>query len=285
MLKSLLCAAVLLSPVAALAQAAHPAEQIAVAERAFAADGLAMGVKGSFLKWSAPDAIFLLAAPTPVRPRLAARPDPKPGEEPPLVWWPTWTAIAKSGDLGVSTGPVLSDGKRDSHYFTVWKKQADGSWKWIYDGGVGVDGSAEPDARAPTAHLPVAVVGSDSPEEAMTQVRAVEGAFTVIAAQNQKAAHLAVLADDARLYVAPRAPAKGVADFPAALDALPATIKLSAPSNVISSAAGDLVFDYGKADFGRPGWYVHIWQKRPDGDAAGWKLVFSQLLPSPTPAN
>ncbi|MDB5469952.1 MAG: hypothetical protein JWR84_1512, partial [Caulobacter sp.] len=141
MLKPALLALALLTPLAALAQAPHPADQVAAAERAFAADGLAMGVKPSFLKWSTPDAILLLAEPVNVHAFFAGRPDPQPGA-PPLVWWPTWVGIAKSGDLGISTGPVEVGGQRGSHYFTVWKKQAPdakggGGWKWIYDGGVG----------------------------------------------------------------------------------------------------------------------------------------------------
>ena len=60
MLKSAALAFLLLAPACAAAQTPHPAEQIAVAERAFAADGLALGVKPSFLKWSSPDAILLL---------------------------------------------------------------------------------------------------------------------------------------------------------------------------------------------------------------------------------
>lgn len=284
MLKSAFLALLLLAPACVAAQTPHPAEQIAVAERAFAADGLALGVKPSFLKWSSPEAILLLAEPTNVHRFFAGRPDPQPGA-PALIWWPTWTGVARSGDLGISTGPVETGGRRASHYFTVWKKQAPnaeggGGWKWIYDGGVGASGEGEPVRPIPATHLPVASLGSASPAAALAEVRDAEAAFSQAAASDQAAAHLAVLADDGRLYVEPLPPAKGKVDFPKTLEAYPKTLTLGAPLGGESSAAGDLVFVYGKAGWGDvAGHYVHIWQKRPEG----WKLVFSQLLPAPPP--
>ncbi|MFQ5789451.1 MAG: YybH family protein [Acidobacteriota bacterium] len=63
-----------------------------------------------------------------------------PGFE--LVWSPSAAEVASSGDLGYTVGtyqmkmegpdgPVTIDG----HYVTIWKKQADGSWKVAVDTG------------------------------------------------------------------------------------------------------------------------------------------------------
>jgi ketosteroid isomerase-like protein len=58
-----------------------------------------------------------------------------------LVWQQVKVGIARSGDLGYTSGtyiwsfrdtsgkPVSDKGK----YLTVWKKQADGSWKVLFD--------------------------------------------------------------------------------------------------------------------------------------------------------
>ena len=74
-----------------------------------------------------------LLAPEPVLAHAVfAAPRPK---GPPLVWWPLWAGISRSGDLGFTTGPYTSDGKPGGYYFTVWATQPDGSWKWLYDGG------------------------------------------------------------------------------------------------------------------------------------------------------
>ena len=81
---------------------------VVAAERAFAADGLAMGIKASFLKHSAPDAIVFAPGPVKAHDLYAKRPDQK---GPPLVWWPLWAGIARSGDLGFTTGPATYDGR------------------------------------------------------------------------------------------------------------------------------------------------------------------------------
>lgn len=60
-----------------------------------------------------------------------------------LTWTPIGGDIAKSGDVGYTYGRYLvksmsPDGKirvSNGKYITVWKRQADGSWKAVFDGG------------------------------------------------------------------------------------------------------------------------------------------------------
>jgi ketosteroid isomerase-like protein len=60
-----------------------------------------------------------------------------------LVWKPFKADIASSGDLGYTLGTYESHGKdkdgkavmRYGKYCSVWKKQEDGSWKWVVDVG------------------------------------------------------------------------------------------------------------------------------------------------------
>lgn len=57
-----------------------------------------------------------------------------------LTWEPIFTDVAESGDLGYSWGNwkfVLPDTVYYGNYFTVWKKQPDGTWKMTLDGGNG----------------------------------------------------------------------------------------------------------------------------------------------------
>jgi ketosteroid isomerase-like protein len=284
MIRTLSLLAVMSVAAPVVAQTADPAPVIA-AERAFAADGLATGVDASFLKWSAPEAVMIAGG----GPKIAheildphAVFDPA---APSLVWWPNWAGIAMSGDLGFTTGGVEVGGRRTGHYFTIWKRQPDGDWKWVYDGGTGATAANVPGAGSEPMRLAVSTTGSASPEAAMTEVRAAEATLAAAAATDQKAAHLAVLADDGRLYVAPLPPAIGARAYAAALDAWPATFRFEAPTGGGASQAGDLVWDYGAAGWSRDGaartrWYVHLWQKRPEG----WRLAFAQLLPNPPPA-
>ena len=265
--------------------AAQPADaaQVVAAERAFAADGLTMGVDGSFLKWSTDDAIMIAGG----APRLAheildphAVFDPA---APPLVWWPNWAGIAKSGDLGFTTGGVEVGGRRAGHYFTIWQHQADGGWKWVYDGGTGATSASVPGPTSEPILLPTAIFGSPSPDAALSEVRTVEAVLAAGALRDQKQAHMALLAPDGRIYVAPLPPAIGAEAFPAALDAWPHRLDLSAPFGGGSSTAGDMVWTYGRALWTRDGTpgaghYVHLWQKR----LAGWVLVFAQIIADPT---
>jgi ketosteroid isomerase-like protein len=53
-----------------------------------------------------------------------------------LAWWPVGAAIAESGDLGCTVGEAAIESlKQYSKYLTIWKRQRDGGWKFVADGG------------------------------------------------------------------------------------------------------------------------------------------------------
>lgn len=120
---------------------------------------------------------------------------------------------------------------------------------------------------------------------AMDAVREQEAALAAAAATDQKAAHLAMMADNGRLYVAPRPPAIGRDAFADALDGWPATFRFGPAEGGGASAYGDLVWTYGPAAWttseghDRAGHYVRVWQRQE----AGWKIVLAQLIPAPPP--
>lgn len=269
-----------LIPAPALAQDAAP---VVAAERAFAADGLRLGVDKSFHKWSTPDAILIGGGQVlNAHEAFPGTSDPDPAA-PPLVWWPNWAGIARSGDMGFTTGGVERGGARRGHYFTIWTRQADGSWKWVYDGGSGASSADVPPASAEPVILPTSSTGSGSAEAAMAEVRAAEAALAAAAAADQRAAHLEVLADDGRLYVAPRPPAIGRAAYAEALTGWPSVFDFGPTMGGGASAAGDMAWTWGEARWqgaggsARNGHYVRLWQKRPEG----WKLAFAQLIEAP----
>ena len=279
----LLIFAALLLAFAGPAQA-QPAEasHIVVAERAFAADGLAIGVDAAFLKWSTEDAI-MIAGGAPQRAHdifdATAALDPA---APSLTWWPNWAGISKSGDLGFTTGGVAVGGGRTGHYFTIWKRQTDGAWKWVYDGGTDAPSTGVPGPESEPMLLPTSILGAPSADAAMSEVRTVEAVLAAGALRDQKQAHSALLAPDARVHVAPLPPAIGAEAFTAALDAWPRSLELSPPFGGGSSEAGDMVWTYGRALWTRDvtpgaGYYVHLWQKR----LMGWMLVFAQIINDP----
>jgi ketosteroid isomerase-like protein len=60
-----------------------------------------------------------------------------------LYWEPVRAEVSPDGQLGYTFGKweyrdVDKNGKKDTeygNYLTVWKKQKDNSWKYVYDGG------------------------------------------------------------------------------------------------------------------------------------------------------
>lgn len=260
----------------AFAAPVDPAPVVA-AERAFAADGLELGVQASFLKHSAPEGIIL--APEPILAKAAfGQPRPKGVE---LVWWPLWAAIARSGDLGFTTGPYTRNGEPGGYYFTVWAKQPDGSWKWLYDGGPPSDQTGAAPKDSPVAYAKLAAKQAGSHAKAMDQVMKAEIALHQAARADVKAAFLAVVADDGRIVGSEAKPPTDRAGIAAELATRPQAIAF-APLGGQASNAGDLAWTYGVAKWTKDGaeergHYVRIWRN----DAAGWRLLFDELLPAP----
>ena len=262
----------------AFAAPVDPAPVVA-AERAFAADGLALGVRDAFLKNSAPDAIVFQPDVQKVHETFPSQ-DPDNGG-PPLVWWPLWAGIAKSGDLGFTTGPYSYDGQLRGYYFTVWKRQADGGWKWVYDGGPPSDAARAAPQGSQPAYLPVSTTQGKYPESAFADVREAEAALAAAAKVDVAAAYRPVLAPDGRVAGSRTAPANTSEAQAAELATRPKTISF-APLGGEASMAGDLAWTYGDAAWvrdgqDRQGHYVRIWQLRP----GGWRLVYDMILASP----
>ena len=260
----------------AQARPADPAPVIS-AERAFAARAAVVGVNPSFLEYMADGAIIFGPDPVLAKAFYGAQPAGKTPKEggPLLTWWPNFAGVARSGDLGFTTGPATINGKRGIFYVTVWARQPDGGWKWVYDGGIDADGAAAPGPEAAPAILPPGDAQPLAPATAMDQVRAAEIALAAHARTDAAQALKAVLARDARVQGSPAAPATEPAAVARELGTRAKAIAFG-PLGGGASKAGDLVWTYGDArwDQGR-GHYVRIWQRR----AGKWALVFDQIIP------
>ena len=116
-----------------------------------------------------------------------------------LAWLPYFAGIARLGDLGFTTGPAKVNGKRPVHYFTVWQRQADGGWKWIYDGGADSDTSKSAGQTVPVVRLPPGDAKAIRSAVAMYQVKAAEVALAARAKADVAAAYTAALAADAHM--------------------------------------------------------------------------------------
>jgi hypothetical protein len=220
-----------------------PAEVVA-AEREFAADAQKRGWIAAFNTYAAPDAITFQPDAVNVHTSLA-RQSNEPADRS-LKWWPIWAGIASSGELGFTTGPYAVGDAAFGHYFTVWAKQADGNWRWIYDGGPRNDARSPFGPESEPVHLPMSDAAAGSSAAAWSEVVGAEAALADQAARDSKGAYLAHLSPDARIMGSPSQPATDAASRSAELDRRAQAIAFSRLGGR-ASQAGDLVFTYGDA--------------------------------------
>ena len=132
-----------------LSRARGPLEQVRAADTAFSALAQRVGTGRAFGDFAAENAqIFSTPGEFITGPRAISESFGPSGSSGALVWHPIAAEVARSGDLGVTVGNAVFTGRREdggqvvrySKYLTVWKKQHDGSWRYVVDGG-----SARPD--------------------------------------------------------------------------------------------------------------------------------------------
>jgi ketosteroid isomerase-like protein len=125
-------------------------DDLVAAERAFAADASARGNRAAFLEAHANDGLVFAPGPT----NGKAVWDARKANKDRLEWAPELAEIAGSGDLGYTTGPwrLTPEGAEKptafGHYFTIWRKAADGKWKVVLDHGIGHQEVALPENGA-----------------------------------------------------------------------------------------------------------------------------------------
>lgn len=145
----LTCATIMTMPALAQNQPAPPAQAVMDADRAFAAKAKQAGAGAAFMEYAEPRVLMLN--------------DPEPGTDgsalgklfPPdllIDWGPVDGAVSADGTLGYTWGKARyyklhANGTKEelqpSRYVTIWRKQKDGSWKFLADGGLNA-----PEAKA-----------------------------------------------------------------------------------------------------------------------------------------
>lgn len=282
--------AMLTAVVAALSLATAAAQtgsldEMVGTERRFAARALVVGWKQAFLEYFADGApAFDNDRVVPAKELFRNRPDPPKDLR--LLWEPRYGDIASSGDLGYLTGPVRRinpavEGGRPQHsiYASVWKRQADGSFRVLLDMGVPTPGPvmfARGFVRAPQADR---YAGKSTAAEATKSLRDTDAALTHALRAGQAAAYQGHLADGARLHRPDVMPLVG-AD--AILTWLHGQPQYSAGESRFAetSTAGDLGYTYGtyavEGNHASHGFYVRVWTRGRDGV---WRVALDVLQP------
>lgn len=119
-------------------------QEIREVEADFAAMAASEGIAEAFLHFAAEDAVLmrndqLFIGRQKLKEQFAQNPTQLPDEK--LSWKPDFVDVSAAGDLAYTYGSYLysytdSTGARVEHsgiFHTVWKRQADGSWRFVWD--------------------------------------------------------------------------------------------------------------------------------------------------------
>ncbi|SMD31980.1 protein of unknown function [Reichenbachiella faecimaris] len=118
------------------------AEVLKETDRAFSQLSYEKGMNHAFETYIADDGVVLRNNSLPIvgKDTVINRHFSRPDSTFRLTWQPMFADIAKSGDLGYTYGTYLissiaGDSLGVGSYVSIWRQQADKSWKFVFDAG------------------------------------------------------------------------------------------------------------------------------------------------------
>jgi ketosteroid isomerase-like protein len=266
-------------------------DSLVAAERAFAADALARGIRASFLSAFADDGLSFDPRPEHTRAELLKQPEPDAPPQLELDWHPVWADVSAAGDLGYTTGPyVLRDlspkhrPPRHGYYFSIWKRLNDGSWKVAFDAGTRTPASGdalEPEFRpAPDAGRPLPPLVSRH-RAASDALHAREKGLDAALKSRGPIALADYAAPEARLHRDGALPALGKDALRSALASAPTPVEIELLGEGLA-ASGDLAYTWGHSELadGTSGYFIRVWRRGEDGEFRV-TLDWANSLPRP----
>ncbi len=263
-------------------------------ERAFARMSEEKGTREAFAAFIADEGILFRPTAVLGKKWMQENPLPPSTTRPLLAWQPIFAFVSSAGDLGYTTGPWqykkdIKDAQPTAfgNFMTVWKKQADGSWKFALDLGV-----SNPEPKDPVTiwqpgqgQMDQEISAKVDQQLARSGLLDAERKFSQVSAElGARESFLLYAAKDVRLFRNDHFPFVGKM---AAADALaPVTAEWTWTSLFAGvSISGDLGYTYGiyelreKAGIvSERGNYARVW-KKVLGD---WKLVIDVADPLAT---
>jgi ketosteroid isomerase-like protein len=121
-----------------------PLDEIRAVDSDFSAEAERNGTGRAFGRYAADDAqIFSAPGEFITGPRAITQSFGPANEKSRLVWHPVHGEVSLAGDMGFTVGNAVLTGEREdgapllsaSKYLTVWRRQADGGWRYVVDGG------------------------------------------------------------------------------------------------------------------------------------------------------
>jgi len=254
-------------------------------EQRFAARARAVGWKQAFLEYFADTAVAFNGDQTePAKDQFRRQPDPPKDRR--LIWEPRYGDISSSGDLGYLTGPVrrIVPGQNNgqpyhSIYASVWRRQADGSYKVVMDMGVPTPGPVMFADGFTAAQRTDLYGGRTTPEAAAKSLKNTDAALTNAARSGQADAYRGHLAPNVRFHRPEAMPVVGADAALTWLASQPRYVSGEA-KYAESSMAGDLGYTYGTyalpGNQDSHGFYVRVWTRGRDGV---WRVALDVLQP------
>lgn len=205
----------------------------------------------------------------------------RPASNAQLTWQPIFADVARAGDLGYTTGPwEYKKNKADEkpvaygQFLSVWKKQSDGTWKVVLDGGI--DTPAPVNRPPPVEIVPNEVASKDeiNLKTARRALAAAQKEFDAASAKDAGAALIDAAAPNIRVFRNGRFPAAGRDAAQLMIGYDHGKMKAKTAGSGISRS-GDLAYSYGeytneRLDGIEHGYFVIIWRMSVGGD---WKLA------------
>jgi len=254
-------------------------------EQRFAARALVVGWKQAFLEYFADSAVgFDGEQAVPAKDAFRKLPDPPKNRK--LLWEPRYGDVASSGDLGYLTGPVrrIVPEQNNGHpfhsvYASVWKRQADGSFKVVMDFGVPTPGPATFADGFTAARRTDVYAGRSTPDAAIKSLKDTDAALTNAARRGQADAYRGHLAQDVRFHRPDVMPIVGQDAVLMWLAGQPGYAS-GETKYAETSMAGDLGYTYGAyalaGERASRGFYVRVWTRGRDGV---WRVALDALQP------
>jgi len=256
-------------------------------EHDFAGAAATKGTRDAFLEFLADDGIIFQPGPVNGKKFWTER-QPRKGL---LSWEPVFADVSRAGDLGYTTGPwEFRPNRADDkpvafgQYFTIWKKQNDGAWRFVLDRGV----TSEKPFASKIVQFPLNDEDSTTPgnintESTRASLTKLEGEFSQRSvSKGTLDAFDFYLAEDTRLLRENVAPAVGKNEALNLISAKLGTLSWQVTKTDISESVdlgytyGTFEFKSGAADVER-GSYVRVWKK----EKGKWKVVMDVMSPDP----
>ncbi len=266
--------------------------QMIETERSFARMSQEKGTREAFAAFIADDGILFRPRAVIGKKWMQEHPLPSSTTRPLLTWQPIYAFMSRSGDLGYTTGPGqykndIKDAKPTAfgNFMTIWKKQADGNWRFVLDLGIS---HPEPKAQPNPAFPPAShrgLIGSDAvdSEAARADLLNAEREFSKASADQGASEAFLLNADvEVRGYRENQMPFVGRADAATAM--YPASIVWTwTPAFADVSRAGDLGYSYGTYELRdkksgtitESGNYARVWRKV----SGMWRVVIDVANP------